>query len=167
MTENDDSGNVRLPLPVTCGIIERNGKVLCTRRSETMSHPLKWEFPGGKIQDGESPEECLRRELREELGVEAEVGRSLPPATHAYPGLSVTLYPFLCRIPPDSPIILHEHDRAAWLDPKELPSLDWAEADVAVVDAYLQKIPFPADAPQTAVQFRLVRQWAMRPRKRV
>ncbi|HEY3489464.1 MAG TPA: (deoxy)nucleoside triphosphate pyrophosphohydrolase [Candidatus Deferrimicrobiaceae bacterium] len=128
------------PLPVTCGIIERAGKVLCTRRSGTMSHPLKWEFPGGKIKEGESPEECLRRELREELGIEAEVGRSLPSVTHAYPNLSVTLYPFLCRMAPDASITLHEHDRAVWLDPEELPSLDWAEADVGVVDAYLQRL---------------------------
>jgi 8-oxo-dGTP diphosphatase len=135
---NRAASNTRTPLPVTCGIIERAGKVLCTRRSAAMSLPLKWEFPGGKIHEGESPEECLRRELREELGIEAEVGRSLSPATHAYPGLSVTLYPFLCRIAPDASITLHEHDRAVWLDPEDLPSLDWAEADVAVVDAYLQ-----------------------------
>ncbi|HEY5996359.1 MAG TPA: (deoxy)nucleoside triphosphate pyrophosphohydrolase [Candidatus Deferrimicrobiaceae bacterium] len=130
----------RTSLPVTCGIIERDGKVLCTRRSATMSLPLKWEFPGGKINEGESPAECLRRELREELGIEAEIGSSLPPVTHAYPDLSVTLYPFLCRIAPGVSITLHEHDRAVWLDPEELPSLDWAEADVAVVDAYLQRL---------------------------
>jgi 8-oxo-dGTP diphosphatase len=134
---------IRTPLPVTCGIIERAGKVLCTRRSGTMSHPLKWEFPGGKIKEGESPEECLQRELREELGIDAEVGRPLPLVTHAYPNLSITLYPFLCRMAPDASITLHEHDRAAWLDPEALPSLDWAEADVGVVDAYLQGLQRP------------------------
>jgi 8-oxo-dGTP diphosphatase len=138
-----DTMNARPPLLVTCGIIERERRVLCTRRSATMSLPLKWEFPGGKIHEGESPEECLRRELLEELGVEAEVGRPLMPVTHAYPELSVTLYPFLCRIPPGACVALHEHDRAVWLDPDELPSLDWAEADVAVVNAYIQGLLKP------------------------
>jgi 8-oxo-dGTP diphosphatase len=132
--------NIPPPLPVTCGIIERDGRVLCTRRSETMSLPLKWEFPGGKIHEGELPEECLRRELFEELGLEAAVGRPLCPVTHAYPNLSITLYPFLCRIAPDATVTLHEHDRAVWLEPGELPSLDWAEADVGVVEAYLQDL---------------------------
>jgi 8-oxo-dGTP diphosphatase len=135
-----DAMNARPPLLVTCGLIERDGKVLCTRRSATMSLPLKWEFPGGKIHEGESPADCLRRELREELGIETEVGRALQPVTHAYPNLSVTLFPFLCRIAPDVSVTLHEHDRAVWLEPGELPSLDWAEADVGVVDAYLERL---------------------------
>jgi 8-oxo-dGTP diphosphatase len=61
---------------VTCAIIEKDGKVLSTQRSESMSMPLKWEFPGGKIKAGESPSECLHRELQEELGVEVEIGRA-------------------------------------------------------------------------------------------
>ncbi|HLF87204.1 MAG TPA: (deoxy)nucleoside triphosphate pyrophosphohydrolase [Nitrospiria bacterium] len=79
---------------VACAIIEKGGKVLSTQRSESMSLPLKWEFPGGKINDGESPVECLKRELHEELGVEVSVDQSRPPATHHYPTFSVTLHPF-------------------------------------------------------------------------
>ena len=83
---------------VTCAIIELDGKILCTQRSESMSLPLKWEFPGGKIKDGESPEERLRRELTEELWIEVAVGQALPATTHHYPVFSVTLYPFICNI---------------------------------------------------------------------
>ena len=81
---------------VTCAIIEKDGKVLSTQRSETMSLPLKWEFPGGKINDGERPEDCLSRELHEELGIAVVISRSLDPSNppisdlHNYP-LSICL----------------------------------------------------------------------------
>jgi 8-oxo-dGTP diphosphatase len=123
-------------LRVTCAIVERDGRVLAARRSVSMSQPLKWEFPGGKIRDGESPEECLARELVEELGIRVRVGRALAPATHRYPAFAVTLYPFACAIE-SGEIVLHEHAEAVWLPPGELKSLDWADADVPVVDAYL------------------------------
>ena len=84
-------------IQVACAIIESKGKVLY-QRSESMSLPLKWEFPGGKINDGERPSECLKREILEELGIEVTVGQSLAPATHRYPDSTVTLYPFLCTI---------------------------------------------------------------------
>ena len=83
---------------VACAIIELGGKILCTQRSEAMNMPLKWEFPGGKLERGESPEECLKRELQEELGIEVSVGRACPTATHHYLLFSVTLYPFVCKI---------------------------------------------------------------------
>lgn len=120
---------------VACAIIERGGKVLCTQRSETMTLPLKWEFPGGKIKDGESPEECLRRELNEELGVEVSVGQSLLVTTHHYPVFSVTLHPFKCKIV-SGEITLHEHSAMVWLPVDELHSLDWAEADLPVIKEY-------------------------------
>jgi mutator protein MutT len=70
---------------VTRAIIERDGFVLAAQRSAMMSLPLKWEFPGGKIDQGESPEECLRREIAEEMNIQVEIGCSLPPSTHKYP----------------------------------------------------------------------------------
>lgn len=124
-------------LHVTCALIEREGRVLCTRRSAEMSLPLKWEFPGGKIMEGESPEGCLRRELLEELGVEVEIARALPFVTHRYPDYAITLYPFLCRIGPLAKITLHEHDRAVWVLPEDLADIDWAGADVGVMKNYL------------------------------
>ena len=93
---------------MACAIIEKDGKVLSTQRSETMSLPLKWEFPGGKINDGERPEDCLSRELHEELGIAVVISRSLAPITHQYPTFIITLYPFVCRITTGE-IKLHEH----------------------------------------------------------
>ena len=120
---------------VACAIIEVEEKVLCTQRSESMSLPLKWEFPGGKLDEGESPEECLKRELHEELGIEASVGQAFPTTTHHYPSFSVTLYPFICKII-SGEIILHEHSAMVWLPIEELHSLDWAEADLPVIEEY-------------------------------
>ena len=122
---------------VACAIIERDGKVLAARRSAVMSMPLKWEFPGGKIMDGETPAECIVRECREELGVTVAVGTSLSPATHRYPSFAVTLYPFRGRIVSGG-LTLHEHAALAWLLPAELHTLDWAEADLPVIEEYLR-----------------------------
>lgn len=100
-----------------------------------MSLPLKWEFPGGKINNGEGLTECLKRELLEELGIEAAIDHPLPPVTHNYQTVSVTLHPFVCRIV-SGEITLHEHVALAWLTPRELHTLDWAEADVPVIQLY-------------------------------
>jgi len=104
-----------------------------------MSLPLKWEFPGGKINGGESPQECLKRELAEELGIEVSVGAPLNVSTHHYPTFSVTLYPFICKIV-SGEIILHEHTAMAWVLPEELQGLDWAEADGPVIEEYQEEV---------------------------
>jgi 8-oxo-dGTP diphosphatase len=124
---------------VACAIIEYKGKVLAVQRSEVMSLPLKWEFPGGKIKSGESPEEGLRRELLEELEMEVGVCRPLPQATHRYPDFSVTLFPFICASSSDS-VTLHEHKAATWLPPEQLHTIDWAEADFPVIGKYLETL---------------------------
>ena len=126
-------------LQVACAIIEKEGKVLSTQRSASMSLPLKWEFPGGKINVGESPVECLRRELSEELGIEVAVGQPLFPTTHHYPAFTVTLYPFICTIAKGA-LILHEHAASIWLQPEELHILDWADADWPVLEDYQKRI---------------------------
>ena len=122
-------------LRVACAIIEKDGLVLATQRSAAMSLPLKWEFPGGKIREGETPAACLRRELFEELGIDAPVIEALAPSTHRYPTFTVTLHPFRCA-GPSGAITLHEHAALAWVAPEELPSLDWAEADLLLIEAY-------------------------------
>ncbi len=134
-------------LQVACAIIEQDGKVLCTQRSETMSLPLKWEFPGGKINEGEKPEACLKRELHEELGIEVAMLRPLFPVSHQYPAFVVTLYPFICKIT-SGEIKLHEHKAFTWLPPDKLRELEWAEADLPVIENYrftmLKRSPYSA-----------------------
>ena len=126
-------------LHVACAIIEREGNVLAAQRSAIMTLPLKWEFPGGKIESGETPEDCLHRELKEELGVTACIDAALSPATHSYPDFTVTLYPFTCRLTGGS-ITMYEHHALQWIEPHKMPGLDWAAADIPVIDEYLSLI---------------------------
>jgi len=123
----------RRHLQVACAIIERGGLVLAAQRSGSMSLPLKWEFPGGKIRQGERPAECLARELLEELGVIVSVGDPLPTTTHHYGDFTVTLHPFTCVID-SGEITLHEHAAISWLPPDRLAELDWAEADLPIIE---------------------------------
>jgi len=125
-------------LQVTCAIIERDGRVLAAQRGADMSHPLKWEFPGGKIHPGESREDCVRREIREELGLELKVVRALSPSVHVYPSAEVVLYPFVCLIAEGEPV-LKEHADVAWLTPGELAQLDWAAADIPIMTEYCRQ----------------------------
>jgi len=127
------------PIHVTCAIIERDGLVMAAQRSATMSMPLKWEFPGGKIDPGEKPEECLRRELMEEMNLRIAVRQPLPPATHDYPSVTVTLHPFICAIE-SGELRLHEHAAVLWLEPPMLYTLDWAAADLPVLAAYCNQL---------------------------
>ena len=122
---------------VACAIIERDRLTLAAQRSEKMSLPLKWEFPGGKIDAGESCEACLVRELQEEMGIRISVDLPLKPTTHTYSAFVVTLYPFICSIIYGE-ITLYEHAEIAWLSHEELPALDWAEADIPVIADYLE-----------------------------
>ncbi|TDQ80220.1 (deoxy)nucleoside triphosphate pyrophosphohydrolase [Sphingobacterium yanglingense] len=123
-------------LQVTCAIIVHRNKVLICQRSETMKLPLKWEFPGGKIETGESKEDCLRREMREELGIEVYIGSALTPVEHQYPTFTLHLYPFICTV---TSTLLQptEHVQAIWVSASELSDYDWADADIPIVNEYL------------------------------
>lgn len=126
-------------LRVACAIIESDGNVLAVQRSERMNLPLKWEFPGGKVNRGEMPEQCVVREVSEELNVQIAAGRSLSSVSHDYPDYSVTLYPFICAIV-SGEITLHEHKTLLWLSPHELWSLDWVAADFPIISAYCEML---------------------------
>ncbi|MCP4311718.1 MAG: (deoxy)nucleoside triphosphate pyrophosphohydrolase [Bacteroidetes bacterium] len=120
-------------IEVTCAIIIENNLVLATQRSDEMPHPLKWEFPGGKLKHEETPEVCIVREIREELGVEVEVDRRLPHVEHHYGSRSVRLIPFLCTIL-QGEIHLSEHMEYRWIACGDLEAIDWLEADLGVVE---------------------------------
>ena len=118
---------------VSCAvIINQQNKVLAVQRSEKMSMPLKWEFPGGKIEAGESPEYALIREIKEELDVQIELVSSLTPTRHDYGKFQIRLVPFLAKIK-SGRIVLNEHNKMLWIKQSELSSLDWAAADVPIV----------------------------------
>ena len=121
---------------VACALIERDGLVLAARRGPGMTLPHKWEFPGGKLEPGESPEDCLKRELIEEMGADVAVKRALPLLTHHYDTFTVTLYPFTCKLLSPE-ITLHEHSAVVWLPPGDLHSLDWLDADRPLLEMYL------------------------------
>lgn len=123
-------------IKVACAIIEQEGKVLAAQRSERMSLPLKWEFPGGKLDAGEEAHACLIREIREELGLDVEPIDSLSSVRCRYDFAVIELIPFICQIT-GGVLTLHEHRAIVWLLPGELLSLDWADADVPVVHEYL------------------------------
>lgn len=121
---------------MACAIIERDGNVLAAQRSAAMTLPLKWEFPGGKIETDESPQECLIREIREELGITVCIDATLSPSTHSYADFTVTLYPFTCR-QTGGVMTMYEHHALQWIEPQRMPELDWAAADLPVVGEYM------------------------------
>lgn len=132
-------------LHVACAIIEQAGMVLAAQRSASMTLPLKWEFPGGKIEAGEGPEDCLRRELMEKLGITIKLGEALAPVIHNYEEFTVTLYPYICSTP-EGALTLHEHSAVAWMEPQNMSELDWAAADLPIIASYLAR---SASASQT------------------
>jgi 8-oxo-dGTP diphosphatase len=124
---------------VTCAIIEKDTEVLCAQRSELMPLPLKWEFPGGKVESGEALEDCIVREIKEELGVDVSIKEKLPSSVFNYGAdQEVCLYPFICHIH-SGVISLKEHKQVAWLAPNELKNLDWAAADIPILNHYLAR----------------------------
>lgn len=118
---------------VVAAVIEKNGKLLVCQRTRHQTMPLKWEFPGGKIEAGEQPRDALRRELDEELGIRAKIGDEIARLRHTYPnGAAVELRFFVVR-EYDGEIENRIFRDLRWLDPKELPSYDFLEADASLV----------------------------------
>ena len=118
---------------VTAGIIVRESRVLICRRRADQSHPLQWEFPGGKLEDCEEPAACLRRELREELGIEAEIGEEIRRLTYRYPEMDpVLLLFFRVKSYHGEPRNL-VFSEIAWADRAQLPRYDFLAADRGIV----------------------------------
>jgi 8-oxo-dGTP diphosphatase len=121
-------------MKVTAGIIEENGKVLIARRKPGKHMGGKWEFPGGKIEPGESPEQSLARELDEELSVRAHVGRFLCATFFEGDGVSLELLVYQVDSV-EGALALREHDEIRWVRPEQLASFDLADSDRMVVEA--------------------------------
>lgn len=124
-------------LEVTCAIIIKDHRILVTQRSATMSLPLKWEFPGGKIEPGEMATDCITREIREELNIEISIHEPLPPTEHDYGKFRIRLIPFVAAYV-SGDISLKEHAHYLWASLDELEGLDWAAADVPVGQHFLR-----------------------------
>ena len=124
-------------IDVTCAlIIDSENRLFAAQRSSVMNLPLKWELPGGKIEPNETSEQCLIREIKEELNIEIEITESLQSNTHTYPSITINLIPFICKHLTGE-IILKEHSGFKWLNTNELLDLDWADADVPILYHYL------------------------------
>lgn len=127
-------------IEVTCAlIVDNQNRLFAAQRSGEMSLPLKWEFPGGKVESGETFEECLRREIKEELSVEIEILKRLDFNIHSYPSITIKLIPFVCKLT-SGQIVLKEHIKYQWLTATNLLDLDWADADIPILYHYLNAI---------------------------
>ncbi len=115
-------------IDVCCAIIPDGLKILAVQRGLGSSHAGQWEFPGGKIQEGETPEECIVREIEEELSVIVDVVAKLEPVEFDYGFRQVRLKPFVCRII-SGEIKLNEHAAQWWLEYDELEIPIWSGAD--------------------------------------
>ena len=118
-------------IEVVAAIIIKDGKVFATQRGYGQWQGW-WEFPGGKIEAGERPQEALVREIREELDAEIEVGELLQTVEWDYPDFHLTMHCFICSLISES-MRLNEHEAAAWLTRETLRSVRWLPADEGVV----------------------------------
>lgn len=119
---------------VAAAIIIEDGKVFAARRKDSGELALKWEFPGGKLEPGESGEDAIVREIREELEAVIHVDRHFLQVFHQYTTFALTMDAYLCFLE-EGPITLREHVDSKWLGNDELMDLDWAAADIPIARA--------------------------------
>jgi 8-oxo-dGTP diphosphatase len=124
---------------VTCAIIRNEeDEILVVQRGEATDHPFKWEFPGGKLAIGETEEECIIREVEEELSMEIVICGKLPVVEHDYGHKQIHLIPFICDTLDDIPF-LSEHIDYKWVEANDLLTVDFSEADVFVAESYIER----------------------------
>ena len=117
---------------VVAAVIRKDNRIFATQRGYG-EFKDGWEFPGGKIEEGETPEQALAREIKEELDTEIEVGKLIDTIEYDYPKFHLSMDCFWCEIMQGG-LELKEHEAARWLSKEELYSVDWLPADVGVVE---------------------------------
>ena len=122
-------------IEVVAAVIQHKGKILAVQRGPAKYDYIseKWEFPGGKMEAGESQEQTIIREIKEELDMEISVGPKLITVEHPYPDFHLTMHTYMCKTNQSQPK-LTEHLAYKWLETSELMKLDWAGADVPIVE---------------------------------
>jgi 8-oxo-dGTP diphosphatase len=120
-------------ISVTAAILARDGKILFAQRKSSDHLAGKWEFPGGKIESGESPEHCLRRELQEEFGIDTKIGEFLADSVYQYDHISIRLLAYRTFLE-HGKLEPNDHDAYAWVKIEEMDQYDFAPADVPFVD---------------------------------
>ena len=120
-------------IEVVAAIIRKGDKIFATQRGYGEWKDW-WEFPGGKMEEGESPEESLVREIREELSTEISVEELLCTVEYDYPAFHLKMHCYLCSLLTEA-LHLNEHEAAKWLSKEELDSVKWLPADMLVIDA--------------------------------
>ncbi len=115
-------------LEVVAAVIIKNKQIFCCKRGPKGECAFKWEFPGGKIEQGEKPEEALVREIKEELSCQIKITHFLTTIEHEYQTFTITMHVYLCELIDGTPL-LSEHVEAKWCEAKRLSELDFAEAD--------------------------------------
>jgi len=116
---------------VVAAVLIHNGLVFACQRGYGEFKDM-WEFPGGKVEEGESPEDALRREIREELEVEINVGELLDTIEYDYPDFHLSMDCFWCEIIKGD-LVLKEHEAAKWLTKEKMDSVEWLPADITIV----------------------------------
>jgi mutator protein MutT len=124
---------------VTAAILIKEGRILAARRRDGVHLAGYWEFPGGKIEEGESPETCLSRELDEEFGIECTVDNFFAESIYDYGSKVVQLLSYFVTHNRGE-FQLRDHDKIVWLAPEELESIEWAPADVPLVKKLLLRL---------------------------
>ena len=119
---------------VVAALITRDGKLLVCQRTRHQTMPLKWEFPGGKIEEGEQPRAALRRELDEELGIQATIGDELARIQHEYPNGGMVELRFYIVREYKGELDNRIFKDIQWAEPKDLPGFDFLEADLTLVN---------------------------------
>ena len=118
-------------IEVVAAIIHRDGTYFATQRGYGEFEGM-WEFPGGKIEPGETPEDALKREIQEELGLDITIDKFLCTTEYDYPSFHLTMHCYLCCVEAGN-IELREHKSASWLRPEELGGVEWLPADKDVI----------------------------------